>query len=164
MTWSLGSFGWRRGGICRKQTSPIKRSYFYGTEEVFLLWGVLFNPGNIVTPPKKSHFFTYLCHMSVIWSITLADRTLQGPTCYRSCGMTSRTHWKWGGWKKYWAWASPWSLMVPDFSGALIFLKKVHNKDQEIIKRISIFQCNLFSKATFLENELVILIFWVNYP
>ena len=54
-------------------------------------------------------------HMLVVWSITLADRTLRGPTCYRSCGMTSRTHWKWGGWKKYWAWASPWSLMVPDF-------------------------------------------------
>ena len=25
---------WRRGGICRKRTSPIKRSYFFETEEV----------------------------------------------------------------------------------------------------------------------------------
>ena len=61
--------------------------------------------------------------MSVIWSITLTDRTLRGPTFYRSCGMTSRTHWKWGGWKKSCAWASPWSLMVPDFFHFLHFLE-----------------------------------------
>ena len=36
-SWQGGPFvgTGRPGGICRKQTGPIKRSYFYGTEEVF---------------------------------------------------------------------------------------------------------------------------------
>ena len=62
-------------------------------------------------------------HMSVFWSVTLADRILRGPTCFRSCGKTSRTRWKWGGWKKYCVWASPRSLKVPDFFDFLHFLE-----------------------------------------
>ena len=66
---------------------------------------------------KSRHKYDPPCWKNIM------DRTLRGPTCFWSCGMTSRTRWKWGGWKKYCAWASPRSLKVPDFFDFLHFLE-----------------------------------------
>ena len=44
---------WRRGGICRKRMSPIKRSYFFGTEEI---------GGNHLLISCAWNFLIYLFH------------------------------------------------------------------------------------------------------
>ena len=89
---------WRRGGICRKRTSPFKRSYFFETEEVCFykfslnsqIWTLERTPSSSASPTTPSSAF----------SATSSRRKSRTPT------RTSRSTWRpWCRWRTFGLWS-----------------------------------------------------------